>query len=202
MTKLISLLLYLLFFVLHFSFADESVSQKPLTTWQEQLDYMKNGADAADLCLINYTYKGVIKSELDKTKVIDSLFSDDSPIVLNSPPVIEIDTITLDSNSYEIVEKKVPKFEIILISKVAEESRLKGEENPFIKIKQQFETVIKIGFEVVELEWSYNGKTYHSISIVSNENGGVLYDHIGSNIHTHVSTTTMTRGKTPCDTLE
>lgn len=108
--------LCLILFAVCFLYANRSISQDTLVpTWQEQLDYVKNNpykvneGDASHLNLINYTYKGVIKSEIDKNEIIDSLLSRDAPIVMHLPPIIRIDTI-ITGDSCVIQEKKLSKI--------------------------------------------------------------------------------------------
>lgn len=57
-----------------------------------------------------------------------------------------------------------------------------GEENPVIQMRQQLGQLIQVGFEYLKLEWYYKGEKFYSLCIVSNENGGVVYEPIGGNI--------------------
>ena len=174
-------------FAVCFIYANSSIAQTPLTTWQEHLEYAKNNfgglneGDASHLNLINYVYKGVIKSEIDKNKVIGSLLSFDAPVVMHLPPIIRTDTIIM-GDSIVIQKKSFPKFEIATIREWIEIAETTGEENPVILMKRQLTQLIQIGFEYLELEWHYKGKTFHSICIVSNKNEGVIYEPIGGNI--------------------
>ena len=183
---LLSSLGFILFAVC-FIYSNSSIAQTPLTTWQEQLEYAKNNSgrlnegDASHLNLINYVYKGTIKSEIDKNKVISSLLSLDAPVVMHLPPIIRTDTIIM-GDSCVMKEKSFPKFEIATIRELIEIAETTGEENPVILMKRQLGQLIQIGFEYLELEWQYKGKTFHSICIVSNKNEGVIYEPIGGNI--------------------
>lgn len=179
--------------VMCLSFANASLSQNNPTTWQEQLDDLKNksGIDSVSdyyyLNLINYTYKGVIKSEFNKSEIIDSLFSYNAPVVLNLPPVIIRDT-TYKGDTCVIQEKALPKFEIISIRKVLEVAESMGKENPIIEVRKRLRDLLKVGFEYLELEWNYKEDKFKSICIVSDEHGGVVYEPISLNIYTVFST--------------
>ncbi len=178
--------LFMVLFAVCFIYANRDISQDSLTTWQEQLEYAKNNlgevneVDVDHLKLLNYTYKGVIKSKKKKDEIIDSLLSCDAPFVMHLPPIIRRDT-TITGNSYVIHKKSFPRFEIITVCEMVE---LVGtmEENPVKQMRQQLAQLIQVGFEYLELEWSYKGKTFNSLCIVSNENGGIVYEPIGSNI--------------------
>jgi len=179
--------LCLILFAVCFLYANRSISQDTLATWQKQLNDVKNTpckvneGDASHLKLINYTYKGVIKSAIDKDEIIDFLLSCDAPVVMHLPPVIRTDT-TITGDSCVIQEKSFPKFEIVTIRKMMEIAETIGEENPVIQMRQQLGQLIQVGFEYLELEWSYKGDAFNSLCIVSNENGGVVYEPVGGNI--------------------
>ena len=163
--------LCLILFVVCFLYANRSISQDTLAyfTWQKQLNDVKNTprkvneGDASHLKLINYTYKGVIKSAIDKEEIIDSLLSFDAPVVMHLPPIIRADT-TITGDFCVIQEKSFPKFEIITIRKMMEIAETIGEENPVIQMRQQLGQLIQVGFEYLELEWYYKG--LHSIRYV------------------------------------
>lgn len=179
--------LFMFFFVICLLSGNRSIAQDMLTTWQEQLDYVKNnsdkenGGDLSHLILINYTYKGTIKSETDKSGIIASFLSHDSPVILHLPPVITRDT-TIVGDSCIIQEKRFPKFEIISIGEMLDIAESINEENPIPQIEEELYKLIEIGFEYLELEWEYKEKKFNSLCIVSNENGGIVHDPIGSNI--------------------
>lgn len=176
-------------FVICFLYINVSNSQNIPTTWQEQLAFIKNNpcqdqlSDVYYLQLINYTYKGKIKSEDEKSTLINTILSDKSPILLQLPVESYKDTIVLD-NKQTIIEKVFPKFEILTIHRAIEIAQSVGEENFIIKAKEDLAKLIQIDFEFVELEWSYKGNKFKSICAVSNENGGIVYDSITSNIVT------------------
>lgn len=51
-------------------------------------------------------------------------------------------------------------------------------EDPVKQMRECLSHLIQIGFEYLELEWFYKGRTFNSLCIVSNDNGGVIYDPI------------------------
>lgn len=175
-------------------FANTSFSQNRPTTWQEQLDYLNNKcsvdtiSDYYYLNLINYTYKGVIKSEINKSEIIDSILSYNAPTVLKLIPTFTRDT-TYRGDTCVIQEKGLPKFEIISIRKAMGIAESTGTEIPIQKIKEQLRDLFKIGFRYLELEWNYKGNKFKSICIVSNDHGAVVYEPITLSIHTIFSTT-------------
>lgn len=184
--KLLSTL-YIALFSVCFIYASSRVSQDSPTTWQEQLEFAKNKiyeeneGDVHHLRLVNYIYKGVIRHQNEKDDIIDSLFSCNAPYVHNLTPIIMRDT-TITSDSYAIHQKSFPRFEIITVGKMIELSGTM-EVNPLKQIRQQITQLIQVGFEYLELEWSYKGDKFNTICIVSNENGGIVYEPIGNNIH-------------------
>lgn len=162
------------------------VSQEP-TTWREQLEYAKKlhktepGKDRNDLSFLNYTYKGIINSEVVKSAVIDTLFSPDTPFPLILPSVITVDT-TYSEGVCTITKRRYPKFEMITVGRLVDSSVLQGAENNVEQIRQILDSNIQIGFEYVELEWDYKGKKITTLCIVSDERGGIVYDHIASRV--------------------
>lgn len=178
--------LFITLFTVCCIYANNSVSQDSPTTWQQQLElaknkiYEENEGDVHHLRLVNYIYKGVIRHRKEKDEIIDSLFSSDAPYVHNLTPIIMRDT-TITSDSYAIHQKSFPRFEIITVGKMIELSGTM-EVNPFKQIRQHLTQLIQVGFEYLELEWSYKGDKFNTICIVSNENGGIVYEPIAYNI--------------------
>lgn len=78
------------------------VPQEP-ATWQEQLDFAKQQCDSltrngiSGLKLVEYRYRGEVKTQEQREKLLQLLFSDDTDVVLH-----------LDENgeSYDIVPLK------------------------------------------------------------------------------------------------
>lgn len=135
-------------------------------TWQEQLEYAKNtnlGTKTAvdDLCLVNYTYKGMIENKGDIPVIVDDLFSENSAI------------IQYESSGFS-------DFNIVTIGTLFQMLEIPDDSDPFSDLRTRLKSIIEIGMELVELEWTFKGKTYYSTAIVSNKYGGVLYDNIGT----------------------
>lgn len=53
------------------------------------------------------------------------------------------------------------------------------EGDPFARIKSDLRKHIRVGMELVELEWKFKGEKIYLLGIVSNEHGGIIYDNIG-----------------------
>jgi len=140
------------------------------------------------LVFINYTYKGIIDSEVVKSAVIDSLISPYAPFPMLLPPLITTDTI-YSENTITITKKEYPKFEIITVAKLKEISdSLPGINNIQEQLKQDLNKIIQIGYEYVEMEWDYKDKKITSYCIVSGER--YIYDNIASRIIEGTTTTT------------
>ena len=173
-----------------------SFAQDTLSIWQKQLEYMKNktykenNGDLNHLILKEYMYKGTIGSEVEKSRIIDSILSYDAPSILFLPPEIIRDTIMM-GDSCVIKEKRFPRFDIISIGKMMEIVDTMNIEYPFIMMKESLCMLIEIGFNYLELEWNYKEKTFKTICIVSNESGNIIYELIGSNITIQESTKIM-----------
>ena len=177
--------LHLILFAVCFLFATKGFSQESnMNTWQEQLNYRINNApkdiegDAKHLKLIKYTYKGKIKSEIEKKDIIDSLLSSNAPFVKNSPPITVTDTI-IRKGHREIREKHFAKFDITTIHEMMEDINTKEEVDQYVRImKKELEEHIQVGFEYLKLEWDYKGEKIYSLCIVSNENPSIVFDQI------------------------
>lgn len=130
-------------------------------TWQERLEYAmsKKSASMDSIRCIGYTYKGRIETEVEKHKTIERLFSDSSNIVQY-----------VGTQNYEIVSIKTMMQEL---------NALGITEGIFAKIKSQLKDSVRIGMDLIEIEWLYKGNTFYSTAIVSNEYGGFIYDNIG-----------------------
>ena len=143
---------------------DEKLDQVEPITWQEQIKYVQNknrittkAYDVNKPCLLNYTYKGTIDSEIGRQELLNRLFADTTMVVWY---------------------KDFWHFEILPFKEAKEKAKVKGCE-PYALIEEQLRTGICIGMEMVDLKWLYKGKTYHSTAVVSNEHGGFVYEHIG-----------------------
>lgn len=157
--------------------ASDELKSGEQTLWQKQLNLAKNinvgrsGADSIPLHLVNYVYKGVIESEVQKKKIIDSIFADDSPAMLIFPQPIVYDTI-VEGNVQTIITKQKVEFDIVTMKRAREVSDSLGLESPIIRAKpEDMYNYVKVGFVCVELEWEYKGKTFFTLCIASDEMG-------------------------------
>lgn len=143
-------------------YSDETVSCP--TTWQSQLQYARNSnnvttrSGANGLYFVGYTYKGKINTKTQKFELLEQLFADDTDIVAY-----------LDRLNFEIVPLKI----------IRQKAQSMAVNDPSETLKLQLDSVVKIGMDIIGLEWRYKGKTFYSTAIASNEQGGILYDHIG-----------------------
>lgn len=132
--------------------------------------------DKQEIRLINYTYKGKIDTEEIKSEVLDTLFSSNAIFPLILPPIIEMDTTYME-NERTITRKSYPQFEFITLGSLANSVDTKVMDE-VTQIRQLLEKNVQMGFEYVELEWDYRGKTIKSLCIVNEKR--VVYDHISS----------------------
>lgn len=135
-----------------------------LTTWQEQLEYAKKNnnvtarSNANGIYFVGHIYNGKINTQKQLSELLEQLFADDANVVMY------IDSLN---------------FEIVPLKKIRQKAQSMGVSDPSEALKLQLDSKIKIGMDIIELEWRYKGKTYYSKAIASNEQGGILYDHIG-----------------------
>lgn len=179
--------LSVIFFIACLLCPEVGFSQNNPVIWQAQLEWGKNhsrqeeGSDLNDLNLITYTYKGIIGSEANKRRIIDSLFSYDAPAVFLLPPIVVTDTL-VKGDSCIIQEKDLLKFEIVTIRKLMEMIGVAEDDNPLTQTRQRLNKSIKTDFEYLELEWEYRDRRFKSIGVVSNQHGGFIYEPISFNI--------------------
>ncbi|WP_307757970.1 hypothetical protein [uncultured Mediterranea sp.] len=136
-----------------------------LETWQQQAEFVKKYTNPMiefgihGVSLIGYTYLGKIDSQEQLNELWEYLFAEDTDVADNA-----------GDNTYEIVSWKIKK----------EKVRLRGLPDPSVLIKQQLQSILKVGVEMVEMEWMYKGKRVYSKAVVSDECGGIIFDPIGS----------------------
>lgn len=126
--------------------------------WEVHLQYaLKNGANnERQLALIGYEYRGKVKNEAEKRRLADEIFADDAY------------TITYNGRDYA---------NPIMETLGAMKSRIDGFGE---KLRTDIESDIIVGrTDVIDLEWRFNGKTYHSVAI-ADPNGESIYDNIGT----------------------
>lgn len=147
--KTLSIILVIICFIC----SHKGMSQNSPAKWQEQIESIKGNVfnegfgDLNHLSLMGYTYKGVIKSETEKLEIVNMLFSEDAPTILNYPPMLTKDTITA-GDSCLIEEKSIPVFKIISISEMRKIVKSAGIEDPIIKVKEKLNEIIKIGLNI------------------------------------------------------
>ena len=131
-------------------------------TWQEQVEYAKSKGvtrlSSDDIVLVKYIYKGKIENQKQISELLEQMLSDEAEVVTY-----------LDSVNYDIVPLKT----------LRENAKLRNIDDPSESLKMRLDSIIKFGMEVIDLEWSYKGRTVYSTAIASNKRGGILYDHIG-----------------------
>ena len=143
------------------SCAEQHEPQQPDTVphkWEVHLQYaLKNGANnERQLALKGYEYRGKVKSEAEKRQLADEIFADDAY------------TITYNGRDYA---------NPIMETLGAMKSRIDGFGE---KLRADIESDIVVGrTDVIDLEWRFNGKTYHSVAI-ADPNGESIYDNIGT----------------------
>lgn len=128
------------------------------------MEYAKNNNNVAtrsstnEIYFVGHTYNGKINTEAQISGLLEQLFADDADVVMY-----------LDSVDFEIVPLKIIK----------QKAQSMGIDDPSETLKLQLDSAIKVGMDIIGLEWRYKGKTYYSTAIASNDQGGILYDHIG-----------------------
>lgn len=138
------------------------------TTWQEQLEYAKNKANARSLAtsdfdklyLEGYEHRGTINSESEKREVIERIFADTSYMARQNGS--HIDILRIGDIRSAAMQQGDDAFD-------------KWLENA----KTLFTAQLPLGIEVIGLRWNYKGSIYHSVALASNEYGGVMYENIG-----------------------
>lgn len=147
--------------------SDVTEVKKESTTWQEQLDYAKqqsdlmtrNGIDG--LKLVKYSYRGKVETQEQREEFLKLLFADDTDVVYH---------LNDNKGSYDIVPLKVMR----------EKLSLSGTEEPFEKIKEWLKRASENeNLELVNVEWSFHGRSVHSVAVISPQNNTILFDHIG-----------------------
>ncbi|MGL5683260.1 MAG: hypothetical protein ACRDDZ_09490 [Marinifilaceae bacterium] len=141
--------------------------------------------DSGKISLVNYSYKGTIKNENIKKRIIDSYFSSSAPIIINLSGVTVADT-TMREDTCVITQTTYPCFEIRTVDEMLQLSEI-GREQLELKKNALYE-IIKIGYEYIELEWCYKEKKYKVFGVVSSADDNYIYDPIGNNLLTSTCT--------------
>lgn len=176
---------FVFFGVSVFLFMPISRAQDLQPTWQKYLEHLKNDAfkdymgDLNQLKLLKYAYKGKIRSEKHKSRLIETICSDKAATVSLLPNLVISDTTF--TNSDVIIHQKIyPNFEIVTVRQMVNSGKLT--EDSIAMIKQRLYENVRIGFDYLELEWSYKGKRFRCLSIVSSD--GIPTDFITSRLYT------------------
>lgn len=160
-------------------------AQKSQPIWQKHLEYLKNDAskdwmgDLKQLKLLKYTYKGKIKSEKDKYRVIEATYSDKAPAVSVLSNLVISDT-TYTETDITIHQKIYPQFKIATVRQMVDAGKLT--EDSIAILKQRLCENIDIGFGYVKLDWNYKGKKFSTLGIIPND--GIPVDLITSHLIT------------------
>lgn len=168
----------------------------PPATWQEQLESLKTnpvktGVEDKDaLKLVGYSYKGIIKSEDEKFRILDAMFSEESPILM---PIrkLKVPADTVRQGNTRVVES-VEKYEydILTVGRLGAIADSLGVINPILQAKSEVGGIMAVGFDLIELQWEFKGRRYTNLGLASNDHGGMVYDTVGS---AHVTTTTVSK---------
>lgn len=180
-----------------FLFVSESHAQSSQAIWQRYLECVKNDitkgyvGDLTQLKLLKYTYKGKIKSEKNKFKAIEALYSDKAPVVSVLSNLVISDTTYTDTD-ITIHQKIYPNFEITTVRKMMDIGKLT--QDSIATIKQRLYKNIGINSDYLELYWSYKGKRVKSLCIISNDS--IPIDPIASMLFTSGRTIVDSRNPT------
>lgn len=142
----------------------EETGVKKESTWQEQVKCARKETLAKSsngITLIGFTYRGKIRNQEQILELHKLLFADTVDVVVNT------------GGNYAVASVKSVRDMCRNINY-----------DPFKHLELQLDTMITLGVDVIDLEWSYKGRTVYSTAIASNEKGGILYDHIGNKIVT------------------
>lgn len=188
--------LSIFFWMSLFLFAPVIHAQESQPIWQKYLEYLKNDAakdcmgDLKQLKLLKYTYKGEIKSEKDKNRVVEAAYSDKAPAVSLLSNLVISDT-TYTQTDRMIRQKIYPEFKIVTVRQMVDSGKLT--EDSVAKLKQRLYENVNIGFGYVKLDWSYKGKKFSTLGIIPDD--GIPVDPITSHLHTGGNT--IAEGRIP-----
>jgi len=132
-------------------------------TWKEQLKFAQNLGKVTRLNdkgirLLDYQHIGTIETTKDLENVILRIFSEDSYIVQYT-----------DSLTFDVISIKESKERAVSSSSLLNLEWMKS----------KLLSMVTVGMEIVDLEWTYGDRTIHSTAIVSDAAGGVVFDAIG-----------------------
>jgi len=137
----------------------QSIDSGP-NTWESQIQYAlshgtRNNSDK--VTLIGYEYRGKVNTENEKRQLIEEMFSDDAyTLVYNG-----ICFTGPEMDTWRNLRNEIEGY---------------GQ-----KLQESMASEIVVGeTDVIDLEWTFNNTTYHSVAIASNNRGGIIYDNIGT----------------------
>ncbi len=139
--------------------------QDTLKTWKEHIEYAmersrERMAEASDttavIQCVGYRYKGKVNNEAERRKVIDAFFADNAPAA---------------------GETSLSHYQIVPMKTFLAQLELKGGERPLETLKNRIAHAVRIGTELIEIDWRYRGRIYHSMGIIY---GNDIIDSVGS----------------------
>lgn len=134
--------------------------------WEHQLDYAMEHNAVVDypLKMLGYKYLQIISSEVDVTKYLNFIYSNDSYLAINS---------SRTDDNFEVFSRQE------LIDGCAEQGLDAVEQ--FKKHREQVSNYITIGStHIVEIYWNYKGKDFITWALVDEGDKGVIYDNVAS----------------------
>lgn len=135
---------------------------KVLSTWKEQIEFVKECAEKSmkDLKLMGYKELGEISSQQQLDDYLKRTFADDTKGVF-------------------YLDETGTRYEILPLKEGREKERSVRQKDTYDLIQQQLTKELKIGMELIELQWKYKGEAFNSVA-VAHKDGKFVYDPIGS----------------------
>lgn len=132
--------------------------------WQEQVEFAKKQANTMtrtnidQVKFVGYTYLGKISTEEQIAKLWADLFADKvEMVVYPNGNLIDYEILPL-----KLAREKYPALEM---------------DKSIGLLKEQLDSVVNIGTELIEMEWEYKERIIHSTAIIYKDK--IVYDHIG-----------------------
>ena len=138
------------------------------SAWEKSLNFIQEEnsqavGDLKQLKLVDYTYKGKIKSEEQKIQVIDAMCADEAPITSVLSTIVISDTTLTETDSI-IKQRTFPVFEITTIRQAIESGKLSAAS--VSTVRQLLMKNLPIGADFLNLVWDYKGVKYHTTAVV------------------------------------
>lgn len=136
--------------------------RKVLLIWKEQVEFVKECAEKnmKDLKLVGYKELGEISSQPQLDEYLKRTFADDTKGVF-------------------YLNETGTRYEILPLKEGREKERSMRQKDTYDLIQKQLTKELKIGMELIELQWEYKGEAFNSVA-VAHEDGKFVYDSIGS----------------------